>query len=211
MAFANYNAFRVGVQTLIESDDTVGSSFSTDTLDMFIALSEARVHNGDGMTAGLRASTMLTPLSQLVTANVATLPADLLQLKDPRFSGKRPLELVSLDHIERLQADSPGLVGGDSHFAAQDAETLTFWPAAQGTLIGKYYARPAPLIDGLHTTFLRYPEVYTYAALFEAALFLGMDSKMRIWESRFRSLLDGANHAEWVRVYGGGTLRMRPA
>lgn len=211
MAFTNYNDFRVGVQTLIEGEDTAGSTFSVNTLDMLIAMGEARVHNGDGMTPGLRASTMIEPLSQPVTANAAPLPADLLQLKDPRFSGKRPLEIVPLDQMDRLLADDPSGITDGAHFAAQDGDNLTFWPSATGTLIGSYYARPPSLEAGLHTTFLRYPEVYTYAALFEAALFLGMDSKMQIWESRYRSVLDGANHAEWIRVYGAGRLRQRPA
>lgn len=209
MAFTNYNDFRVGVQTLIEGDDTAGSTFSVNTLDMFISLGEARVHDGDNATPGLRASTMVDLLSQTVAANAAPLPEDLLELRDPEFSGEPPLDIVSLDQLKRHIANDFNPSSAAARFAAQDGDSLRFWPTATGTLIGGYYARPASLEDGLHATFLRYPQVYLYAALYEAALFLGMDSKMQIWEARWRSLMDGANHSERMRVYGGGRLRVR--
>lgn len=207
MAFSNYNDFRVGVQTLIEGDDTAGSTFSVNTLDIFISLGEARVHDGDNATPGLRASTMVTALSEAITANAAALPDDLIQLHQVRLSGKPPMDVVPLDRVNRLRTE--GFGNSNPQYAAQDGDTLTFWPEASGTVIGSYYARPEPLEDGLHATFLRYPQVYLYAALYEAALFLGMDSKMQIWESRWRSLMDGANHSERMRVYGGGRLRVR--
>lgn len=207
MAFTNYNDFRVAVQTLIEGEDTAGSTFSVNTLDTLISLGESRVHDGDNITSGLRASSMVSPLSEAVTANAAALPDDLLQLRDVRLNGKPPMDVVPLDRVNRLRTE--GFGNANPQYAAQDGDTLTFWPEASGTVVGGYYARPEPLEDGLHATFLRYPQVYLYAALYEAALFLGMDSKMQIWESRWRSLQDGANHSERMRVYGGGRLRVR--
>lgn len=207
MAFTNYNDFRVAVQTLIEGDDTAGSTFSVNTLDTLIAVAEARVIDGDNLTSGLRASSMIVPLSEAVTANAAALPDDLVQLHEVRLAGKPPMDVVPLDRVNRLRNE--GFGNGNPQYAAQDGDTLTFWPEASGTVIGSYYARPAALEDGLHATFLRYPQVYLYASLYEAALFLGMDSKMQIWEARWRSLMDGANHSERLRVYGGGRLRIR--
>ncbi|SDQ42120.1 hypothetical protein [Pseudoxanthomonas sp. CF125] len=209
MAFTNYNDFRVGVQTLIEGDETAGSTFSVNTLDIFIVLGEARVHDGDNITPGLRASPMVTALSEALTANAADLPDDLLELRDLQFSGEPPLDIVPLDHLKRQIANDFNPSAAASRMAAQDGDSVTFWPETTGTVGGAYYARPAPLEAGLHATFLRYPQVYLYAALYEAALFLGMDSKMSIWEARWRSLMDGANHSERMRVYGGGRLRTR--
>lgn len=207
MAFTNYNDFRVAVQILIEGDETTGSTFSVNTLDTLIAIAEARVIDGDNLTPGLRASSMIVPLSEAVISNAAALPDDLVQLHEVRVAGKPPMDVVPLDRVNRLRNE--GFGNGNPQYAAQDGDTLTFWPEASGTVIGSYYARPAPLEDGLHATFLRYPQVYLYASLYEAALFLGMDSKMQIWEARWRSLMDGANHSERLRVYGGGRLRIR--
>jgi hypothetical protein len=139
------------------------------------------------------------------------LPADLLELKEVRFSGERPLEIVPLDKLRMLEADA-SMSNGTVRYCAQDGDTLRFWPIASGTALGRYYAKPAPLESVTWadaTTFARYPELYIFAALIESAPFLGMDSRMPMWDAKFRSLADGANHSERMRVYGGSPLKIR--
>lgn len=209
MNFPNYNAFRVKVQHFFENDDAVSNSFSVNTLDTIIGLGETRVHYGDAATPGLRASSMVKPLSLAVTANAATLPADLLELKEVYFSGERPLEVVPLDRLRELEAVGGG---GTTRFCAQDSDTLRFYPAASGTLLGSYYCVPEALETVTWAnakTFARYPALYLYAALFEGAIFLGMDSQVPAWEGKYRQLAQGANHAEAMRVYAGGPLTVR--
>lgn len=210
MVFEDYIAFRADIQRLIEGDDVTGT-FSVNTLDLLIGLGEARVIHGDSQTAGLRASTMLKDLSVAVASNAATLPADLLELKEVWFSGERPLEIVPLDKLRGLEADG-STTSGTVRYAAQDGDTLRFWPEASGTVLGRYYAVPAALetvtwADA--TTFARYPQLYIFATLIESAPFLGMGDRMAMWDANYRSLADGANHSERMRVYGGSPLRIR--
>jgi hypothetical protein len=209
MQFPNYNAFRVAVQHLFEGDDTTSNTFSGDTLDLLIGLGEERVYNGDAHTPGLRASTMVTPLSLAITSNAATLPADLLELKEVYFSGKAPLDVIPLDRLRAREAIGSG---GNAAVCAQDAETLRFYPVQTGTVLGSYYAKPEALATvtwANATTFARYPQLFLYAALYEGAVFLGMVDKMSMWEAKYRQLAEGANHNELLRVYGGGKLRVR--
>lgn len=209
MQFASYEAFRVSLQWLIEGDELT-DTFATDTLDLIVGLGEERIYHGDGMTSGLRASCMVTDATLTVTNNAAPLPADLLELKEVWFDGERPLEILSLDRLRSLEADNAS--GSTARFCAQDGDTLRFWPAASGTATARYYKRPEALntvtwADALEIA--RYPALFTYACLFEAALFLGYDSKAAIWEGRYRSLADGANHSERVRTMNAGPLRVR--
>jgi len=196
--FANYAAFRVAVQWLIEGDELT-DTFSVNTLDLIIGMGEARVYRE------LRASSLEAALSVVVSGNVAALPSDLLELKEVYFDATRPLEIVPLDRLRKLQNSSAGQV----IYAAQDGDTLTFWPPATGTLLGKYYKKPAALSTALSTTFTRYPEVFIYAALVESAPFLGQDSRMQLWEAKYGQCLADAKHNELMRVYGGSPLRMR--
>ncbi len=210
MVFEDYIAFRADIQRLIEGDDVTGT-FSVNTLDLLIGLGEARVIHGDSQTAGLRASTMLKDLSVAVASNAATLPADLLELKEVWFAGERPLEIVPLDKLRALEADG-STTSGTVRYAAQDGDTLRFWSEASGTVLGRYYAVPASLetvtwADA--TTFARYPQLYIFATLIESAPFLGMDARMPMWDAKYRSLADGANHSERMRVYAGSPLRVR--
>jgi hypothetical protein len=210
MQFADYNAFRVAVQKLIEGDDTNGT-FSVNTLDLIIGLGEERVYHGDAKTPGLRASTMLADLSAAVSSNAASLPANLLELKEVRFSGKPSLDVIPLDRLRAMEAAGDG-AGADTRYVAQDGDTLRFWPTAAGTALGRYYAKPAALESVTWadaTTFARYPQLFLYAALYEGAVFLGMTDKMPLWELKYRDLAEGANHSERMRVYGGGPLKVR--
>lgn len=205
MQFASYNAFRVSLQWLIEGDELT-DTFSVNVLDLIIGLGEARVYQGDALTPGLRASTMLSTATLPITANVATLPAALLELKEVYFDGEKPVEIVPLERLrEYLKIGGGGL----TRYAAQDGDTLLFYPEASGDVEISYYAKPADLEAGLHTTFTRYPELYMFAALLESAAFLGMDRRIPVWEAKYRQLASGALHSERMRVYGGSRLRQR--
>ncbi len=201
MAFADYNAFRVGVQWLIEGDEMT-DTFSVNVLDLIIGLAESRVYRD------LRASSMVTALNVAVVANVAALPATLLELKEVYFSGKRPLEIVPLDRLREFEAGGY-TGGGNAVYCAQDGDTLRFWPPATGTVLGSYYAKPAALETALNATFTRYSELFVFAALVEAMPFLGMEAKVPMWNDRYQLALSDAMQDERMRVYGGSPLRIR--
>lgn len=211
MAFASYQAFRTSVEKLIEGDD-IGDTFNVNTLDLIIGLAESRVYIGDADVGSLRASSMLEDLSVSVSGNAATLPADLLELKEVYFSGEAPLEIVPLERLRRL---IEGTLSGSGtvRYAAQDGDTLRFWPEASGTLLGSYYARPTALETVLPfsdaTTFHRYPELFIYASLVEAMPFLGMEQRIPFWDGRYKNALLAAKHAERMRVNNGGRMRVR--
>lgn len=212
--FASYDAFRIAIQWLIEGEEMTGT-FSVNTLDLMIGLGEARVHDGDNLTPGLRASSMLVQFADAdpvltVTDNAVALPADLLELQEVYFDGEPPVEIVGRDRLRNLLAS--GSTTGTVRYAAQVGDTLTFWPQASGDLLGSYYAKPAPLATitwADATTFARYPQLYLYAALYEAALFLGMTSRLGAWESRYRQLAHGAMASERARTWNGSPLRIR--
>lgn len=203
MNFADYTAFRVAVRTLIEGDDASQFTFSASTVDLLIGLGEDRVYRE------LRASTMVQAMSATVTDNAAPLPADLLELKEVRFSGEPPLDIVPLDRLRRLIDAS---TGGTPRYAAQDGDTLVFWPAASGTALGSYYAKHAPLASGdwaEQTTFARYPGLFLFAALVESSPVIGEDARIPVWEGKYQQALAHAQQDERMRVYGGGPLRVR--
>jgi len=204
MPYSDYNGFRVAVQHLIEGDDTSQGTFSTSTIDLLIRLGEQRAYRH------LRASPMVTRATLTITDNAAPLPDCLLELKEVWFSGKRPLDIVPLERLRKLEAD--GFGGGVSSVAAQDGDYLRFWPPASGTVEISYYKKPCPLKTGTWSeqlTFARYPEIFIFAALAESAPFVGQDARLPMWEAKFMDALSNADQDERVRVYAGGPLRIR--
>lgn len=210
MEFASYNAFRLAVQTLIEGEDIDEATFSVNSLDLMIGLGEERVCNGDEEVAGLRASTMIAPLEITPAADIYTLPDGILELHELYFDAARPIEIVSLDKLRRLGTLSSN---ASAVYAAQLGETLQFWPSSTtGIVYGSYYAKPDPLETGdwaFQYTVARYPDVYIYAALTEAMAFLGFDSRVPFWQSKFRTAMNAAMANETLRVYGASPMRMR--
>lgn len=210
MQFANYKAYRANVQRFIENDDTTASTFNLNTLDLIMGMGESRVFLGDAQTGGLRASTMVKQATITATNNEAPLPSDLLELKEVLTDAGLPIDIVTLDDLRKKVVNSPE--GPPSRQVAQDGDALRFWPQASGDVTIKYYARPLELETinwTLATTFNRYPELFIFASLYEAALFLGMVDIVPAWEAKYRALADGANNAERWRVYSGSPLRVR--
>lgn len=213
MPWATYQQFRVAVQLMIDGDDVSPSVMSPGTLDTMISLGEALVFGGN--EAGippLRASSMLASFADVpsdgneVADNAVDLPADCLELDALWFDPEQPLEALSEAELR------PKLSwGGDVRYFAQAGDTLIFAPAASDgdELLGRYYAKPGSLKDELHTTFVRYPELFLYAALYSSAPFLGYDKRIPVWQNYYRSLLAQANHSERMRVYSGSRLRVR--
>lgn len=207
MQFANYTAFRMAVLKFIDGDDANSGALNQDTLDLMIALGESRVYQGDAGVSGLRVSDMETALALPVTANTVTLPDDCLELKRVWFSGECPLEYIGEDEALRWQ-DVGG--GGPSRRYAQQGRTLTFYPAASGTLLGRYYAKPADIAGGLHATFNRYSECYLFAALAEAAPFIGEDERVPMWKALWASWMEAAGRNERNLAPNASRLRVRP-
>lgn len=211
MPFTNYTDFRNRVIALLAGDEPgANSSVSSATVDAMIEMGEARVYAGDDNDEGLRASCMEEPLNLAVASNAVTLPADLLQVKEVYFSGYGPLERIPLDRLRMLEQE--GVSGGVPRYYAQDGDTLRFWPQASGTLLGRYWKRPA----GMETVtpwanneaVARYPELFLYAALAESGPFYGDDARIPIWEGKLRAWRNAAKRTEAMRA-SGGPMRVR--
>lgn len=208
MQFTNYPDFRTAVLKMIDGDD-VSTTFSIETLDMLIALGESRVYHGDERQTGLRATTMQAALTGSTAANAVALPSDCLALEIVWFDPDKPLEIVSEGEIRQKARWNHG---GDVRQCAQAGTSLIFAPdVADGQAIGgRYYQRPADIkTGGLNATFNRYPEAFLFAALAEAAPFLGEDRRIPVWKKLFAEWLGSANRTERNRAYEGSRLTQK--
>lgn len=207
MAYSSYQAFRDDVLLRLDGENS-NQSIATATMDALIEDAEERIYY-DG-EAPLRVSTMEVALNLPVTSNAVTLPADFLELKEAYFSGYPPLEVVPLQRIRELESYTPS--GGITRYVAHDGLSLRFYPLASGNLLGTYYKRHQPLKTGVwanQTTFARYPKLFLYAALAEAAIFLGDAQMGEAYANKFSEKLSAANRHDRWQVYNGSPLRMR--
>ena len=205
MNFSNYADFRTKVQTLIDGDDISVSDLSANTLDLIISMGEQRLYRE------VRSSAMDAALSLTITANAATIPTDCLELRSVYISGEKPLEIIPYETYLTYLSGSTS--EAQATYAAQVGETLVFWPAATGTLLGRYYKKFSDISSGItsNTLFSRHPDIFVYAALAESAPFIGDNKRLPIWEAKYAALVQAVNHEERRRSWNSSSLRVRVA
>lgn len=198
----SYAQIREKVRLLIEGDE-IGTTFSTDTLDLLISMAESRVYRK------LRSDTMYVASAALnATSNVLAMPADLLELEKVVIGGKQ-VEVTDLWRLDQHVSNSD--TSTDTIYCARQGDSLKFWPAISDTtdVYLYYYGKPAALALGENSTYTRYPEVFLFASVAEASPFLGEDSRAPMWEAKFAQALQDAMSNERWKAYSGSQLRVR--
>ena len=152
-------------------------------------------------------------LNQSVTINsagVATYPTDYMDAaylyvtsSPNQILQKKAPEFIFRNYGDRTSTDIP-------KFVAEDAGTFIFGPASNSayTVKGTYYAKPASLpgTATINSVFSAYPEIYLWAALANAELYLSRDDRIA-WQQKCDEAIDRANKEERRKRYGGGPIR----
>lgn len=150
--------------------------------------------------------------------NFLELPGDFEQAYDVKFVGT---PYVSMQNFPPNTLD--GAIVNDQGTPANflipkgftfAAGYLEFYPppAANNTLELWYYATIPALDDYLINNWLiaRFPDIYLYGALSEAAPYLNNDDRLQTWATRFGSAFASANGSTKKRRSSGSPLNYRP-
>lgn len=207
MALDTYAALKTAVTDWVARMDTKLVAH----VDDFITLAEVRIWDRVRLRNGLSAPTTLTIAP---ATNTAALPADFLSMHRITSAGLPRMNYVSMD---LLTDEAYQQTGQQTDYSF---EGLNFYlgitPTVSTDLTYTYYKRPAALSsaagDDLWLLLAR-PNIYLYAALLEAAVFM-KDSGGKDQTGKYGSLLDKAiadahmadNAAKWPR---GQRLQMR--
>lgn len=172
----------------------------TTVIPDFISLAEARLNRQ------LRVKAMETGLASTALVNGAiSNPTGFLAWKELRYDGSpgwtlapRPLEFI------RAQ---PDMASAPRDFAVANTQTVC-WPQV-GNVKGTYYtAIPALESYGTNWLIATHPDLYLYAALEEAGLYI-RDESAPMWAQRAQFLLDQIQSADTANALNGGPLTMR--
>jgi hypothetical protein len=206
MNFANYPDFRNKVQSLLDGDDISDSDLSVPILDLIIGAGEVRVYRE------IRSTTQDVLFSVAAVNNVATLPADFLEMKGNPYLGdhKRVATYAPWEVVQNSLQTGCNTTKDPINFS-YEGDTMIFYPAQSGTILGRYYKRFPDISTGLNALFTRHPDLFIYAALAESAPFLGELTRLPIWESKYTQLIQAANEQERRRMTRGSKLQTRVA
>lgn len=201
MALATYTDLQAAVANWLHRDDLASS------VPDFIALAEARLNKV------LRTRQQVTTATLATVAGTATvaLPASWLEFESLRLVTPN----VPIEHLPRGQfvdAHPSSDTGAPTHYVI-DGSNIVLGPKPDAiySIEAVYFAAVPSLSGGTPTNWLltEWPGLYLFAALSEAAPFIGQDARVAVWEQRYSAELAAAITADARARSSGSSLRIR--
>lgn len=191
------------LQTAVASwTHRTGDTTFTDMVPDFIKLAEVRFNRI------LRTTDMEETLaSTALVDGAASLPAGFLAFKELRYVGDVNYTLQPKP-IEWIRAQASNTGDGAQYFAVTGSQVVC-WPEA-GSIRGTYYEEiPDLATNSTNWLLTAHPDLYLFATLVEAALFIQDDSRIPLWAEKASALLDAVQRTDDRNQFDGGILACR--
>lgn len=198
MSIATYSQLQTAVLGWVHRE---GDSAFAALVPDFIRLAEVRFNRT------LRTRQQETSFASVALTNgAADLPSGFLAFKELRCDASpaytlepRPQEWV------RNQAD----VSAQPLYFALTGSQVICWPQT-GSIKGTYYAEIPPLASNESNWLLAaHPDLYLFATLTEAALYMQSDDRVPLWADKAASLLEQVKSIDAATQISGGPLSVR--
>jgi len=201
VALANYTDLKAAVSSWLHRDDLAAQ------VPDFIALAEARLNRK------MRTRQQMTTATVSATAGVAELALPSGWLQSIRVRMAAPDAALEFMPAAQFQAKFPTADRGlPNNFTIQGASLLLGpTPDAAYSVEHVYFASIPALSDVSPTNWVltAWPSLYLFAALAEAAPFIGDDERAAMWEAKFSVELSAALDADVNARVSGSALRIR--
>lgn len=197
MAFNTYSDLKAALANWLARSDLAAY------YDDLITLGERR------LARELRIRGIETDLNVVMSSGVATVPSDFSELKYAYLDGTptHPLEVKDAQWIFRRFPNRSG--SGISEFIGVDGNDFVFgqYPDSDYTVKGKYYFKPVILSPANATNewTTHADDALLMASLAESAPFLKHDSRIPMWEAKYKIIKDGYNRQQKRQTRRGAT------
>lgn len=197
MALSNYTELQASVATWMNRSD-----LNTQIVD-FISIGESNIATDVRMREMLAsANLVIAPLT-----NTVALPASWLEFKSVSLASAQ-LEYVIPEMLRKRKLLSLGFT---NNYSIEGLNLLINGTQSAAQTINTQYYKRLDALSVTPTNFLltQYPQVYLYAALAQAALFMIDDPRAATWESAYKSAVAKAMASNSKALISGGSLRIR--
>lgn len=160
-----------------------------------------------------RTRDMETALSVVISNGLAPLPADYVALKHAYIDGT-PTRQLHRKEAGWIYGQYPTRSSdGKPLYIAREGANFIFGPFADSgyTVKGIYYKRLASVQASANALFVANPDLYLFAALAEAVLFLKDDARVGVWTAKRNEILAEVNGEDSIETTSGGPLVMAVA
>jgi hypothetical protein len=170
----------------------------------FITLGEKRIERE------YRARENEETLSVTISSGVAAIPADYVELKYA-YIDLNPIHVLTRTTARKIYEQYPNRSeSGIPKLIASDNGNFIFgkYPAGGYTIQGTYYKRLESVETLWNAIATASPDLYLFAALAEAADYVGDDAQLAKWNAKYQKILDGINMQEQAEKGSGSPLRV---
>jgi hypothetical protein len=130
-----------------------------------------------------------------------------LSFKELRYVGETNYTLQPKP-LEWIRAQVSDTAGSPRYFAVTGSQVVC-WPEA-GSIQGTYYeVIPDLATNSTNWLLTRHPDLYLFASLVEAALYMQDDSRIPLWAEKASALLDAVQRSDDKDQFDGGILAIR--
>ncbi|RYF31688.1 MAG: hypothetical protein EOO23_01705 [Comamonadaceae bacterium] len=170
----------------------------------FVAIAESNIADDVRVREMLVAGTITTTPG----SGLAALPTDFLEFADVSLNGL-PLEYATSD---RFRDNAQRWIGVPAEYYGIEGENLLVGVNSVAQTFNVTYYKRIPALAVQPTNFLltKYPQIYLYGALSQAALFMVDDPRAATWAAIYQQAVDKANGSSRKAVSSGSPLRIRP-
>lgn len=193
MAITTYAELQTAVSDWLHRSDL------TSIIPDLITLGEKRIFRE------VRVRVMESALSSTIASGVIAVPADYLELKSAYVDGS-PTQQLQRATASQIYTQYPTRSSeAKPKKIAREGANFIFgpYPDSTYTIKGIYYAAPTIVSSSANALFTANPDLYLFAALCEAAPYIGNDARIVLWEQKYQSIKALMEQSD-DREYGAG-------
>lgn len=209
--FSSYDNLIANIAETLNRQDLVAA------IPGFIALVEGRVNADDRfriLPSMQRSTAILSPPTDPIMGSFIPMPADYISMQNFRLLQVPPpgsIELLTTTQMDEKRALLPD--SDQPKFYCVTGEEFEIRPMPDTTYTAQmiYFANVPPLGTSNESNWLlqRYPNVYYYGALMEAAPYLRNDERVGVWGSMYEKIANDINVSSDRGQFSGATMKMR--
>ena len=161
----------------------------------------------------VRCRVMESTFSGTIASGVIAVPSDYLELKFAYISAS-PTSYLAGASASQIYAKYPNRAAeGKPVLIGREGSNFIFgpYPDSAYAVAGTYYAKPTVVSSSANALYVANPDLYLYAALCEAAPYIGDDPRIAVWEAKLNAIFNQIAYEASSEEGSSGGLSVKAA
>jgi hypothetical protein len=161
----------------------------------------------------VRCRVMETAFSGTISNGSIAVPSDYLEFKFAYINDTPTSQLSRMSGAQLYSKWPTRTAQGKPQAIARQGTNFIFgpYPDSGYSVAGIYYAKPTSIQSSNNALFVANPDLYLFAALAEAAPYIGDDKRVPLWDAKYGSIKQQMAFEDSSESGGAGTMAVSTA